>query len=365
MSDSTIETENITSSPSAEGAASQDMPSVSEPSEQQPASSQDAAPSGAPSEQEPAASQDAAPSGEAASPQKAEQPDKPAPKSSKSFWKKAAIAVSSLVLLCVVLFIGFVLITAYFKYKSDGELPLPAVDNKPTPVVSASVYVEASYEVGSYVKIGRYPQYGGDAPEPIEWLVLDNDGKEALLLSRFGLDCKPFHHEKVNITWRDCDLRKWLNSDFLGEAFTDDERHWIADSNTGNAKDETLDKVFCLSLEEAYKHFGNVTEHMGCSEHWHTDIEETDWWVNRERSCPPTAYAISHGAVQGKNISKKKGQIKTPEWWIDNCLFWLRSSGSKENRATYVTFSGAAGDAGAPVNAGIFAVRPAMRVKVK
>ncbi|MCR5660965.1 MAG: DUF6273 domain-containing protein [bacterium] len=341
MSNSAIETENFGT-----------------PSEQEGKSSQDTAPIN-----EVAPSQDAAPSGEAVS-LKAELPDKAAPKSSKGCWKKAVIAVSSLVLLCIVLFLGFVLITAYFKYKSDGEVPLPAVDNKPTPVASASVYADASYEVGSYVKIGRYTQYGGDAPEPIEWLVLDNDGKEALLLSRFGLDCKPFHHEKVDISWRDCDLRKWLNSDFLDEAFTDDEKRCIAESNTGNDKDETLDKVFCLSLDEAYKYFGDVSENMGCKERWHTDIEETDWWVNRERSCQPTAFAISHGAVQGKNISKKKGKIKTPEWWVDNCLFWLRSPGARDNRATYVTFSGAAGKDGAPVTAGIFAVRPAMRVKL-
>ncbi len=329
--------------------------------------SQGSAPADASSEQEAAPSHDAAPSDEAAPSHDAAPSDEAAPKSAKSSWKKAAIAVSSLVLLCVVLFVGFVFITAYFKYKSadEGELSLPAVENKPSPVESASVYIEASYEVGSYVKIGRYPQYGGDAPEPIEWLVLDNDGKQALLLSRFGLDSKPFHHEKVDISWRDCDLRKWLNSDFLDTAFTDDERNWIAESNTGNAKDETLDKVFCLSLSEANKYFGNVTENMGCKEKWHSDIEEADWWVNRERSCPPTSYAISHGAVQGKNVCKKKGQIKTPEWWIDNCLFWLRSPGARDNRATYVTFSGAAGESGAPVTAAIFAVRPAMRVKVK
>lgn len=371
MSDSAIETENIASSPNAEGTSEQNASPSSFPSEQEAASAQDKPSADAPSEQEAASEQNAASSGaipeqDAASPQKAEQPDKAAPKSSKGCWKKAAIAVSSLVLLCIVLFVGFVLIAAYFKYTSagEGEVRLPAVDNQPSPVASVPVYKDASYEVGSYVKIGRYPQFSKDDPEPIEWLVLDNDGKEALLLSRFGLDRKPFHNEKVDISWRDCDLRKWLNSEFLDKAFTDDEKRWIADSNTGNAKDETLDKVFCLSLDEAYKYFGNVTDNMGCKEKWHSDIQDADWWVNRERSCPPTAFAISHGAVQGKNISKKKVKIKSPEWWIDNCGYWLRSPGAKANRAAYVTFSGAAGKDGAPVTAGIFAVRPALRVKM-
>ena len=73
---------------------------------------------------------------------------------------------------------------------------------------------------GDIIKFGKYPQDSNDSKSPIEWLVLDVKGNEALLISRYGLDCKRYHHERDDITWEDCDLRKWLNCDFLKSAFS-------------------------------------------------------------------------------------------------------------------------------------------------
>ena len=58
-----------------------------------------------------------------------------------------------------------------------------------------------SFNVGQYVKFGRYPQNDGDTLEPIEWLVLENNGDSALLLSRYALDCQQFHHDDYCVSW--------------------------------------------------------------------------------------------------------------------------------------------------------------------
>ncbi len=141
--------------------------------------------------------------------------------------------------------------------------------------VSHEQSASAQFEVGSYVTFGRYPQNNGDTPEPIEWLVLDNDGKTALLLSKYGLDCRPFHGDIAGLPergwgwsywdyWEKCDLRLWLNSDFLQNAFTSEERICICQSrrigewNYSCACDitdplfDSGDKIFCLSAYEAY-----------------------------------------------------------------------------------------------------------------
>ncbi len=65
-------------------------------------------------------------------------------------------------------------------------------------------------KTGDYVKFGSYPQNNIAVKESIEWLVLDVNGNEALLVSRYGLDCKRYHHEFTEITLENCDLRKWL-----------------------------------------------------------------------------------------------------------------------------------------------------------
>lgn len=52
--------------------------------------------------------------------------------------------------------------------------------------------------VGDTVIFGQYEQDGNldNGSEPIAWQVLDVQGGKALLMSRYALDCLPFHDEK-------------------------------------------------------------------------------------------------------------------------------------------------------------------------
>ena len=189
----------------------------------------------------------------------------------------------------------------------------------------------SSCEMGQFVTFGRYPQNNGDTPDPIEWLVLDKDDDTALLISRFGMDCKPFHPKPVAVSWRDCDLRKWLNDDFLRCAFSADEQNRIAestinmgDSLSDNDRGEIRDKLFCLSIEEAENFF-------------ETDIA---------RKCQPTVYAVSHNAKP------------------NNCWYWLRSPGGNATGSAFVGGGGSVLSIGVVVSRNDIAVRPALRIKL-
>ena len=71
---------------------------------------------------------------------------------------------------------------------SGGNTPAPA----PAPTYTAGRKIQAA--VGDYVTFGRYPQTeAGNDQTPIEWLVLDIIGNQALLLSRYGLDAVPYN----------------------------------------------------------------------------------------------------------------------------------------------------------------------------
>ncbi len=185
---------------------------------------------------------------------------------------------------------------------------------------------------GSYVKFGSYPQHDSKAPEPIEWQVLENDGKTALLLSRYCLDCKPFNNEYKYVSWLDCDLRKWLNEDFFHQAFTREEQLQIrndaictGDNLEFNAQGcgETRDKIFCLSIEEAEKYF---------------DSDET-------RKRMPTIFAMS-----------------SYDFTYDNgCWFWLRSPGVGPCFAACVAYGGSMFRCGLDVNRSLGVV-PALRL---
>ena len=198
----------------------------------------------------------------------------------------------------------------------------PTVKPKPKPV----------FKAGEYVKFGSYPQNNGSAKEPIEWLVLEVNGNEAFLISRYGLDCRQYH-SGGRITWEYCDLRRWLNHDFLKAAFSPEAQRRIKLAEVVNDNNRqygtrggnnTRDRIFCLSLAEAGRYFKN----------------------DGERRCRPTALAQAHGA----SVSD------------DCCYWWLRSPGYGQDDASYVDSDGALSPGGDFVNFGNYAVRPALRL---
>ena len=188
---------------------------------------------------------------------------------------------------------------------------------------------------GDLIKFGNYPMEANGQKEPIEWLVLEVRGNEALLISRYGLDCRQYHHKYVDMTWENCDLRKWLNHDFLKAAFSPEESARIKVSELRNddnprhgtgGGNSTKDRVFCLSIAEAERYFRD----------------------NKERQCQPTEYARNQGA------------------WVDDsngcCCWWLRSPGDGQRSASYVATDGALNLNGLSVGDDLDAVRPALRI---
>ena len=185
--------------------------------------------------------------------------------------------------------------------------------------------------VGGYVTFGMYPQTSdGNDYMPIEWIVLDYDAKSnrVLLISRYGLDAKPYHEERKDITWEKCTLRAWLNSTFYNNAFSANEQSAILLTNVNNSKGQgysnwrtsggnnTQDKIFLLSYVEANKYF-SVTN---------SDSSNTKSRVS------PTAYAIEQSA--DISSSNKTSDGADAGWW------WLRSPGETQGYAANVYSSG-------------------------
>ncbi len=200
-------------------------------------------------------------------------------------------------------------------------------------MVNGAKYSPIIINKGDYLKFGRYPQNNGHTKEPIEWLVLEVNDKEALLLSRYGLDCRQYHHEWTDITWENCDLREWLNHEFLNAAFSEEEQQRIRLSEVVNddtpehhasGGKNTRDHVFCLSVTEAERYFKN----------------------DRERRCRPIALAKAHGAHSGKD---------------GYCWWWLRSPGHYQRGASFVRTDGELYSTGG-VHRDDYAVRPALRL---
>ena len=180
-----------------------------------------------------------------------------------------------------------------------------------------------SYQtVGSYVTFGTYPQTSsGSDSTPIEWQVLEVREGKSLLISRYGLDARPYHEVRSTITWEDCSLRAWLNEEFLNTAFSPEEQSAILLAAVDNSQRQgysgyatyggngTQDRIFLLSYAEAQRYFE----------------------FNSSRKCAPTDYAVRRGAWT--SASEKTEGRPTGTWW-------LRSPGSYQNGASFISSDG-------------------------
>ncbi len=216
------------------------------------------------------------------------------------------------------------------------ESPTPTPET-PTPTPESDLRLQLkNAKVGEYVTFGRFEQDNDlSEPEPIEWRVLDKDGDSLLLISKYALKRRAYSGDRET-AWEYSPARKWLNEDFLNEAFNTEEAEliqetWVTpDKNAehpgvwqGNS---ISNKVFLLSADEAKKYFSN----------------------DSERRCEETEYV-----KRNSNPLSDGGKY---------CYWWLRTIGQYSNYAAVVMGSGEIDYTGDQVDHGYRDIRPAIWV---
>ncbi len=228
--------------------------------------------------------------------------------------------------------------------------PSPKPEATPTPKVR-------KVTVGKPITFGHYEQDNdlNNGKEPIEWTVLDVQDGKALLLSRYGLDAKPYNTEDTDVTWEKCTLRSWLNGEFLNKAFSKAERSAILMTKVDNRRSQgyskwntdggnnTEDWVFLLSYAEANRYLG--------VEYW--EVSESS--QNAAARVAPTAYALGSNAYTNSN--HKTSNDGTAGCW------WLRSPGKRQRDAAGVATAGSLYFSS--VSYGFFVVRPALWINLE
>ena len=196
--------------------------------------------------------------------------------------------------------------------------------------------------IGETMSFGAYEQDGDDTngKEDIEWIVLDKEGEDLLLVSKYGLEGKSYHDQFAPVSWEDSSLRHWLNGEFMNLAFDAEERNLIvtktvpAEDNREfgtDAGNDTQDPLFLLSISEVEKYFQSDSDRM----------------------CAPTSYAVNNGA---------HGKTEGYCWW------WMRSPGKTVNYAACVGSDGVVNCSGNDVmyeSGAVGMVRPALWVNIK
>ena len=177
------------------------------------------------------------------------------------------------------------------------------------------------------LSFGTWEQDGNpdNGPEPIEWEVLDAGEGQMLLVSRYGLECRPYHSKNIETTWENSALREWLNGSFLDQAFSDGEQYQIGRTLTEQC---VIDKVFVLSLDEAEYYFSG----------------------DQHRICTAAKSAVKKGAY----VNRSNGG----SWW------YLRTAGSDSSKIMSVNSDGTIDYDGGSLTSQKGVVRPALWVSV-
>ena len=188
-----------------------------------------------------------------------------------------------------------------------------------------------------------------------KWRVLDVQDDKALLIAEDVIEMRPYNAQDKVVTWETCDLRKYLNGEFL-QKFTAEERGKIAETPIRNADNlwygekggnDTVDKIFLLSLEEVDRYFGNSGDYQN---------------KMRKEYDKKGKFVTNRNGNYFSNANDIDRQAK-----FDNraCWWWLRSPGNFSSSAAFVNYDGNVHVGGSYVSGTSGGVRPAFWLNLK
>ncbi len=173
-----------------------------------------------------------------------------------------------------------------------------------------------------FISFGKYEQDNNinNGKEEIEWIVLEDENGEALLLSRYILDVNQI--EEFYGIWEERPLRTWLNEEFYNAAFSDAEKNKIIKVRLKNPDNDgyivsagaTEEYVSLMSVNEVKRYFG----------------EDDSVYENPRLATCATKYAVAKGI--GVNEYGGVGE--------GNSAWDLRSNGYHEGYVAWVSDSG-------------------------
>ena len=173
---------------------------------------------------------------------------------------------------------------------------VPTGINRTSSEREAELAAISDSQVGDVVAFGRYT-----------WYVTDKTDGICTLLCQGPVAERSYNDTKTDITWENCSLRRWLNSDFYNSKFSDGEKASIVtthytfsdkDSSYGiDCGNDTDDKVYLFSYSES----NSVSDEIrGCG---------LDWWLRSPGQTQDRAVFILGRAanLMGTDVDQSRG----------------------------------------------------------
>ena len=169
-----------------------------------------------------------------------------------------------------------------------------------------------AYKVGDTIHFGEY-----------QYIILEIKGYQALLLSANCIVKRAFNNKYEPVTWEKSSIRSYLNNDFYRSAFDVKQRKRVLTSTTINEDNseygtkggnQTQDKVFLLSIDEAKRYFLYNDERIA-----KMNGEAVWWWLRSPGTyVSSVANVYCDGSIfeSGCRVDYESGAVR-PALWVD------------------------------------------------
>lgn len=161
--------------------------------------------------------------------------------------------------------------------------------------------------VGDKLKFGEY-----------EWRILDIKEDKVLLLTEEIIELRDYHNKSVDITWKDCELRRYLNDEFYNKFGENEQARIIKTVNTnpGNlwykadGGEDTMDNIFILSIDDVVRTYFSDSSRL-----LDYPSKNQRYWFQRK----------------DENNFKRRAAFLNSSWW-----WWVRTPGKNNRVAVYI-----------------------------
>ncbi len=175
------------------------------------------------------------------------------------------------------------------------------------------------------IKIGNYDviEFGKYNNQTLQWRVLDETDEKTLVIAEKGVGFCVFN-SSGKAEWENSNIRNLLNSEFLNECFTEEEKERIIPTY------KTQDRLFILGVKDIIKYLPDEKSRklkadedaFAKYKHYTGENSKKDpdgyvpWWTTSSVVFFPSLYVIESYGDYDTAVSPKSEAFYRPAMWI-------------------------------------------------
>ncbi len=203
----------------------------------------------------------------------------------------------------------------------------------------------------SYKKI----DFGRQNDKPVTWLIISEDEDSEILLSEKVLDVKKYNEKNEKLDWDKTSLYEYLNSDFVNEYFTKEEREKMLFTNDVND-----DLVTMLSINNLLDLYGDIN-YMQDGYYGNTEFFEANVSITAKPAELALFNEIDVFDNETMSFIMQTDLDKRYDFANGNVGYWILNQVDDASNAFYVTSTGYIGNTS--VDTDYIGIRPIIRIR--